>query len=206
MFPYWRYNSAQDAHVRDSHRALDGVVLPHDDPFWTTHWPPWDYGCRCTTVGLSRSDVEDIAAEDQKKPADQRSILSPDQRRIMSTSGYLVRGPTTNIDVRSPRDRGRPDAYSWQPGELRLPVADLRKRYEAPVWSAFESFAASNRWMTAARSGAGSKATTRDRQQNPPRPRRRPHCRRRSRSVSPCPSRSPRRRSHDKRRSARRCR
>jgi SPP1 gp7 family putative phage head morphogenesis protein len=142
VFPFLRYQTAQDDRVRESHAALEGLVLPVDDPFWLTHWGPWDYGCRCPhPVALSRTDVAEIAAEDKTKPADQRSILSPEQRDTINRSGFLIRGPNANVDVRAPRDKGQPGAYNWQPSDLRLGLDDLKKRYDAPTWSAFETFA-----------------------------------------------------------------
>ena len=141
VFPFWRYQTAQDDRVRDAHAALDGVVLPSDDPFWLTHFPPWDFNCRCTIVPLSPEDVEDIKADDEKKPPEERSVLTHDQIDRMNTSGTLVRGPSVNVDVRAPREKGRADGYAWQPGDLRLSLADIKARYEAPVWKTFETFA-----------------------------------------------------------------
>jgi SPP1 gp7 family putative phage head morphogenesis protein len=51
LFPFWQYLSMGDSHVRATHAALDGVVLPADSEFWTTHFPPWDWGCRCQCAG-----------------------------------------------------------------------------------------------------------------------------------------------------------
>ena len=143
VFPYWRYQTAQDDRVRDSHAALEGVVLPANDPFWQTHFPPWDFNCRCTVVPLSDADMAEIQDEDQKKPVDQRSILSPQQRSRMNTDGTLLRGPNQVVDVRSPRQKRDGDGYAWQPGDLRLPLSTIKERYSPDVWSAFESFAKS---------------------------------------------------------------
>jgi SPP1 gp7 family putative phage head morphogenesis protein len=47
VFQYWMYMTMEDDAVREAHAALDGIVLPAGDPFWASHYPPWDWGCRC---------------------------------------------------------------------------------------------------------------------------------------------------------------
>lgn len=44
------YNTAGDERVRDSHRRMDGITMQKKSAWWNTHWPPLDYGCRCTVV------------------------------------------------------------------------------------------------------------------------------------------------------------
>ncbi len=46
--PFWRYVHADGVlHPRPAHLAWDGTVLPHDHPFWKTHFAPNGWGCRC---------------------------------------------------------------------------------------------------------------------------------------------------------------
>lgn len=63
VFPYLKYVTMGDGRVRDSHARLDGTVLPKGDPFWETHYPPWDWGCRCVAVelteGMAKSEAEE---------------------------------------------------------------------------------------------------------------------------------------------------
>ncbi|MFW6162909.1 MAG: phage minor head protein [Planctomycetota bacterium] len=56
--PYGQYVTAGDERVRPEHAALDGVVKPLSDPFWSRHTPPWDYNCRCTWVTVSPDEME----------------------------------------------------------------------------------------------------------------------------------------------------
>ena len=42
-----KYVTAGDERVRESHRILDGVVKPINDPFWLQNYPPNGYRCRC---------------------------------------------------------------------------------------------------------------------------------------------------------------
>ncbi len=56
--PYWQYRHGGSADPRPEHLSWDGLVLPADDPWWDTHYPPNGWGCSCKIVSLSRADVE----------------------------------------------------------------------------------------------------------------------------------------------------
>lgn len=169
--PYWRYVTAGDVNVRQSHAALDGLVLPADSPFWRDHFPPWDWGCRCTVVGLSPEDVEEIRAADAKRNPEDRLVLDGARLKRLEENGQLTRGlvelidpndpertrplldkngspvvlPAKTWDVASPAKSGLKNAWSWTPGDLRIPLDALRERYDSTVWAEFEGFARSQR-------------------------------------------------------------
>lgn len=44
---YFRFSCVLDSATRPTHRALHGVILPRNHPFWENHTPPLDWGCRC---------------------------------------------------------------------------------------------------------------------------------------------------------------
>lgn len=57
--PYWRYiHSAAVHHPRPQHLAWHGLTLPHDHPFWSSHFAPNGWGCRCRITPVSRKEGE----------------------------------------------------------------------------------------------------------------------------------------------------
>lgn len=56
--PYLRYITKGDERVRASHSVWNNLVLPVDDPFWRTHWPPNGWRCRCRVVAISQRDYD----------------------------------------------------------------------------------------------------------------------------------------------------
>lgn len=57
--PYWRYRHGDSVIApRPHHQALDGLILPADDPFWQTAYPPNGWGCRCYVESLAPRDLE----------------------------------------------------------------------------------------------------------------------------------------------------
>lgn len=49
--PYLRYVRSSSERPRVEHLAWVGTVLPIDDPWWRTHYPPNGWGCKCGAVG-----------------------------------------------------------------------------------------------------------------------------------------------------------
>jgi len=132
-----QYLATEDDNVRDSHLALNGLILPKNDPFWDTHFPPWEWGCRCRTRAINPDFLAEAKAEDKDRaPDDQQVIEGPALERLRN--GQLQRDGRT-YDVTPPRDTDREHAFQWHPDNLRLPLAELKERYDPEVFAAFES-------------------------------------------------------------------
>ena len=71
IFPYWIYRTAGDNLVRNAHRLLEGMVLPHDDPAWENIYPPNGWRCRCYVLPRMAHEVTAAQLELGKKLAKQ---------------------------------------------------------------------------------------------------------------------------------------
>jgi len=137
VFPFWQYMTMEDEAVRESHAALDGLILPADSPFWQDHYPPWDWGCRCQVVSLMEEEMQ--ATKDGE--TDYGRVLSDVEQERLVNQGVLDDGAGHNIDVTSPSASGKEGAFQWNPGDLRIPVDQLKDRYDPEVWDSFQKWA-----------------------------------------------------------------
>jgi SPP1 gp7 family putative phage head morphogenesis protein len=58
LYPNLKYQTAGDERVRESHRVLDNIVRPVNDPFWDVYYPPNGWSCRCTVVQTDEAATE----------------------------------------------------------------------------------------------------------------------------------------------------
>ena len=56
--PYLMYTLGSSREHRLEHLAWDGLILPVDDPFWKTHYPPNGWGCKCRVRQISKYEME----------------------------------------------------------------------------------------------------------------------------------------------------
>lgn len=55
--PYLLYVHTTSAQPRPRHLAWVGTVLPIDHPFWSTHYPPNAWGCKCAVRQIGRAEA-----------------------------------------------------------------------------------------------------------------------------------------------------
>lgn len=64
--PYLQYLASSSAERRPEHTGWYNTVLPADDPWWRTHYPPNGWGCKCGVASLSKRDLERLQEEAAK--------------------------------------------------------------------------------------------------------------------------------------------
>lgn len=132
-----QYLATEDDRVRDSHLALNGLILPKNDPFWEKHFPPWDWGCRCRVRPMNPDFVAEAKAEDANRSPENKLVMEgPALERLRN--GQLVRDGRA-YDVTAPSDTNKDGAFQWSPGDLHLPLDELQQRYDPEVWRGFET-------------------------------------------------------------------
>ena len=61
--PYLLYVRTASQNPREQHLAFVGIMLLVDDPFWSTHFPPNGWGCKCSVRQITRFEYERLAAK-----------------------------------------------------------------------------------------------------------------------------------------------
>lgn len=125
-FPWRQYLSTKDGKVRATHRALHGIILRADSPFWRDHTPPWEFRCRCQVVELLDDEAaEELAKDQSRKPEDRRVLEGPALARL--EAGTITRGPEQSHVLGTPLQSVRATtlpyeeiATRWDPGVRRL--------------------------------------------------------------------------------------
>lgn len=76
--PYWRYIHREGVrHPRPQHLAWHGLTLPHDHPFWQSHYPPNGWGCGCRVAPVSKAEGERSRNAGLGEPPDGWDAIDP---------------------------------------------------------------------------------------------------------------------------------
>jgi SPP1 gp7 family putative phage head morphogenesis protein len=85
--PYLRYVAVMDDHTRPEHALWNDTVLPADDEWWLTHFPPNGWNCRCSVQSLNDRDLEryGLTVNAKAPPSEmvERTINTPDGARTV---------------------------------------------------------------------------------------------------------------------------
>lgn len=105
--PYGLYRHGGSRDPRPEHLALDGTVLPLDDPWWDVYSPQNGWGCSCKKFTLSERDVERLGL----KVLDRAPPVQYEERVVGAT------GPEPRT-VRVPQ--GVDPGFEYRPGASRV--------------------------------------------------------------------------------------
>ncbi len=105
--PYGLYRHGGSRDPRPEHLALDGTVLPLDDPWWDVWTPMNGWGCSCKKYTLSARDVERYGL----------TVLDEAPEIEWQDQTIGVRGPSPRT-VRVPR--GIDPGFEHRPGASRI--------------------------------------------------------------------------------------
>ena len=102
--PYWMYRHGMTRKPkvpRRQHKAWDRMVLPADDPWFETHYPPNDWGCSCGVVTLSARDLKRL-----------NLTVSPSPEALMEPTTDPATGKLTE------KPQGIGHGWDHMPGDL----------------------------------------------------------------------------------------
>ncbi len=114
--PYLRYVAVMDSRTRAEHAAWHGTILPVDDPWWDTHFPPNGWNCRCTMMQLADRDLERNGWEvdDKPPPVEYRDWVN-------KRTGQVERVP-----------QGIDPGFGYNPGAAALDARDATRALSEP--------------------------------------------------------------------------
>lgn len=109
--PFLRYVAVQDRRTRPDHRKWHGTVLRADDPWWSTHYPPNGWNCRCTVQQLSARDMERFGYTESgsapPSPTETRTVNTPSGPVAVEVPEGIDPGWSYNVGEASVGSGGR---------------------------------------------------------------------------------------------------
>jgi SPP1 gp7 family putative phage head morphogenesis protein len=68
LFPLLEYSAVLDGRERPQHHAWSGTILPVDDDWWSMHYPPCGWHCRCTVKPRNQRMLDAKGLQVTEKP------------------------------------------------------------------------------------------------------------------------------------------
>ncbi|MCK5775478.1 MAG: hypothetical protein KAH25_04850 [Bacteroidales bacterium] len=83
--------------MRPEHKRWHGITRTMDDPFWKNHYPPNDWGCRCTVQQVAKGTPitpEEKMKDTGNKPPKAFRFNADQQKLIYSNEPTYLYKPT----------------------------------------------------------------------------------------------------------------
>lgn len=171
VLPYLLYVRTTSKEPRALHLYWAGTILPADDPWWRTHFPPNGWRCKCAVRQVSRFEREEKLGQegysDERPALDEKPFVNRRTGEIVRVPDGIDPGWGHNPGLVAERRRaavdalsGRIEAVSAGPDPVAVRVA-LRRATEDVVQSdAFERHVADAAATGARREEAAQAART----------------------------------------------
>lgn len=140
--PYWQYvHNDSVRHPRPEHQAWHGRILHADDLWWSAHYPPNGYGCKCTVHTLADRDLVRLGKngpDDAPTESEDTDGLDPGFNYNVGVAASsmpaavrfgqkVMQLPAAWREVTLADAQRRPqDAFAGWPGTVRRVVDELR--------------------------------------------------------------------------------
>jgi len=131
LHPYLLYRVGPSVHHRKEHLAWDGLILPKDDPWWNTHFPPNGWGCKCWTQALTKERKEQLEKTGLKhpptldgKPGYTSPVKTTAPKTTYTTFVNVRKGTVEYVPV------GVDPAFNWNVGKAGRNTGELLQKIE----------------------------------------------------------------------------
>lgn len=118
--PYLQYRHGDSVVPREQHLSWDGMILPADDPWWKTHYPPNGWGCKCRVFSLSERDLERMGKTGPDRAPETETYTWTDRKTKKSHEVPVGVDPGWDYNVGMAADRsykelaGRFETLDWE--------------------------------------------------------------------------------------------
>jgi len=125
--PYLMYRVGNSKNHRPEHLTWDGLVLPKDDPWWNSHYPPNGWGCKCWTMAVSEARKQKLEETGVKVPPSvdgETGYIVPVKTKAPPEAYRNYYNERKGIIEKVPR--GVDPAFNWNQGRAGrdLPIFD----------------------------------------------------------------------------------
>ncbi len=96
LYPNLEYRAIMDNDTRDEHAEWHSVVLPINDAWWDSHFPPNGWNCRCDVIQTDK-EVKKPLTQDDPNPG-WKFNAGKERRLFPSTASYYKTKGKTEVE------------------------------------------------------------------------------------------------------------
>lgn len=90
VYPNLQYMASRSANPRAAHKQYYGMILPIDHPFWSTGYPPINWGCKCWVKQTREPSTE--FNEELPTPTNGLAGNAGKEKKVFTASSSYLRG------------------------------------------------------------------------------------------------------------------